>query len=329
MWQPLFPERPVDAVPIGYVTNGVHLPTWMAPRMRDLLDRALGEGWVEHADDPETWKGVDDISDEDLWSARTAMREEFVAFVRDRSVASRLARGEQRWYVEAAERGFEPGALTIGFARRLASYKRIALLTMDPQRVADLLGDAARPVQVVLAGKAHPQDEEGKRAAQGLFGFRRDQAEASRLSFLDNYSLATALNMVAGCDVWINVPRPPLEASGTSGMKSALNGGLNLSVLDGWWAEAYDGTNGWALEGEVDDDHRAQDERDALALHALLDEQVVPTFYERDGDGVPHEWIARMRASLRTLGPRFGAARMLAEYLDGPYRAALAAAAAV
>ena len=319
MWQPLFPERPVDAVPIGYVTNGVHLPTWMAPRMRDLLDRALGEGWVSRADDPETWKGVDDISDDDLWSARSAMREEFVAFARDRSVASRLARGEPRWYVEAAERGFEPGALTIGFARRLASYKRIALLTMDPQRVADLLADAARPVQVVLAGKAHPQDEEGKRSPQSLFALKSLAHVAERVTFLDNYGLGSASWMVGGCDVWLNLPRPPLEASGTSGMKAALNGALNLSVLDGWWAEAYDGENGWALSGDTGLDPGVQDSRDAAAMYDLMQNVVVPLFYDRDERGIPVGWVRMIRHSLRTIGPRFCATRMMRDYIRDAY----------
>ena len=319
MWQPLFPERPVDAVPIGYVTNGVHLPSWMAPRMRELLDRALGDGWAQRADDPETWKGVDDINDEDLWAARTAMREEFVSFVRDRSVASRLARGEPRWYVEAAEHGFEPGALTIGFARRLASYKRIALLTLDPQRVADFLADPAHPVQVVLAGKAHPQDEEGKRSPQSLFSLKALAHVAERVTFIDNYGLGTASWMVAGCDVWLNLPRPPLEASGTSGMKAALNGVLNLSVLDGWWAEAYDGENGWALSGDIGLDHGVQDSRDAAAMYDLVQNVVMPLFYERDARGIPAGWLRMVRHSLRTIGPRFCATRMMRDYIRDAY----------
>ena len=319
MWHPLFPERPVEAVPIGHVTNGVHLPSWMAPPMRALLDRHLGAGWTEHADDPEVWRGVDDISDEELWSVRTTMREDLVAFVRDRSVAHRLARGEPRWYVEAAERGFEPGALTVGFARRLASYKRITLLTLDPQRVADLLADTSHPVQLVLAGKAHPQDEEGKHSPQPLFALKSMPHVAERVSFIDNYGLGTAAKMVAGCDVWLNLPRPPLEASGTSGMKAALNGALNLSVLDGWWAEAYDGENGWAISGDVGLDHGVQDARDAAALYDLAQKVVVPLFYERDARGLPTGWLRMVRHSLRTVGPRFCAARMMRDYIAHSY----------
>ncbi|MGH7686310.1 MAG: alpha-glucan family phosphorylase [Candidatus Dormibacteria bacterium] len=319
MWHPLFPERPVEAVPIGHVTNGVHLPSWMAPPMRALLDRHLDARWTEHADDPEVWRGVDDISDEELWSVRTTLREDLVAFARDRSVAHRLARGEPRWYVEAAERGFEPGALTIGFARRLASYKRITLLTLDPQRVADLLADTAHPVQLLLAGKAHPQDEDGKRSPQPLFALKSMPHVAERVSFIDNYGLGTAAKMVAGCDVWLNLPRPPLEASGTSGMKAALNGALNLSVLDGWWAEAYDGENGWAISGDIGLDHGVQDARDAAALYDLAQKVVVPLFYERDARGLPTGWLRMVRHSLRTIGPRFCATRMMRDYIAHSY----------
>jgi glycogen phosphorylase len=319
MWQSLFPERPVDAVPIGYVTNGVHVPTWLAPRMRELLDRYLGPGWTESAEDPDRWRAVDDIPDEELWAVRNAMRAEFVAYVRDRTIANRLARGEPRWYIEAAERGFSPDALTVGFARRLAAYKRIYLLTLEPQRIEEVLSDPKRPVQLVLAGKAHPQDEESKHAAQGLFSFKAAPHVAERVSFLDNYSLAAAMQMVSGCDLWINLPRPPLEASGTSGMKAALNGALNLSVLDGWWAEAYDGVNGWALPGDVAVDHQVQDTRDAAVLYDLVEHEVVPLFYERDSRGIPTGWLQKMRASLRSCGPRFSAARMMRDYMEQAY----------
>jgi starch phosphorylase len=319
MWQSLFPERPVDAVPIGHVTNGVHHPTWVAQPMRELLNKHLGSDWINKQADPETWSGVDSIPDEELWSVRNALRAEVVAYVRDRTIASRLARGEPRWYVEAAEQGFSPDSLTMGFARRLAGYKRIYLLTMDPQRVARLFENDERPVQIVLAGKAHPQDEEGKRSAMGLFGFKQVPNAAERVSFLDNYTLATALQMVAGCDVWINLPRPPLEASGTSGMKAAVNGGLNLSVLDGWWAEAYDGDNGWAIPGDIVFDHTVQDARDAAALFDIVENEVIPLFYERDAAGIPRGWLRKVRASMRSNGPRFSATRMMHDYINQAY----------
>jgi starch phosphorylase len=221
--------------------------------------------------------------------------------------------------VEAAEQGFSPDSLTMGFARRLAGYKRIYLLTMDPQRVAGLFENDDRPVQIVLAGKAHPQDEEGKRSAMGLFGFKQVPHAAERVSFLDNYTLATALQMVAGCDVWVNLPRPPLEASGTSGMKAAVNGGLNLSVLDGWWAEAYDGENGWAIPGDIVFDHSVQDQRDAAALFDIVENEVIPLFYERDESGIPRGWLRKVRASLRSNGPRFSATRMMNDYINQAY----------
>ncbi len=321
MWQPLWPELPVDEVPIGYVTNGVHVPTWIGTPMRELLDRHLGEGWMAHAAEPATWAGVDAISDAELWAARSTQRAELVTRVRSRSATDRLLRGDLRDYVSAAATAFHPHTLTLGFARRVATYKRLDLLTRDPAWTLSLLG-GERPVQVVLAGKAHPRDEEAKRVLQRLFGMKRAQVIGERVVFLDDYDLATAAWLVRGCDVWLNMPRPPLEASGTSGMKSVINGGLQLSVLDGWWAEGYDGSNGWAIAGEVDDDHRAQDKRDVRKLHRLFDKEVVPAFYERDDQGLPEAWLTLVRASLKTLGPRFSATRMLSEYISGPYRGA-------
>jgi starch phosphorylase len=319
MWQSLWPELPLDQVPIGYVTNGVHVPTWIGAPIRELLDRHLGEGWMTRAAEPDTWAAVDQISDGELWAARERQRTDLVEQVRARSAIERLLRGDARDYVDAAATAFDPHTLTIGFARRVATYKRLHLLTSDPDWTLQLLG-GDQPVQVVLAGKAHPRDEEAKKVLKRLFGMKGAEVIGQRVVFLDDYDLATAAWLVRGCDVWLNVPRPPLEASGTSGMKSVINGGLQLSVLDGWWAEGYDGDNGWAIPGEVDDDHEAQDDRDVAELHRLLDEEVLPMFYERDAQGLPAAWIARVRASLKTLGPRFSATRMLSEYLSGPYR---------
>ena len=229
-------------------------------------------------------------------------------------------RGDLRGYVDAAARAFDPEVLTIGFARRVATYKRLEILTRDPEWTLRLL-DGDRPVQVVLAGKAHPRDEEAKRTLQAVFGLKAAQVVGERVVFLDDYDLASGQALVRGCDVWLNLPRPPLEASGTSGMKNVFNGGLQLSVLDGWWAEAYDGTNGWAISGEVDHDHHAQDERDAAAFHHLLDERgAAGLLRPRRRPGCPRRWIELMRASLRTLGPMFCASRMLAQYVEGPYR---------
>jgi starch phosphorylase len=319
MWQVLWPEREQHEVPIGHVTNGVHVPTWIGAPMRALFDRYLGADWMTRSADVATWAAVDEIPDRELWDVRRAQRAQLVDFIARRSTADRLLRGDVTEYVDAAARVFDADTLTLGFARRVATYKRLDLLTRDPEFTFQLLS-GERPVQVVLAGKAHPRDEEAKRSLQRLFGLKYARVIAERVVFLDDYDLASAALLVRGCDVWLNLPRPPLEASGTSGMKSVINGGLQLSVLDGWWAEGFDGTNGWGLSGDVDHDAHAQDQRDSAAFNRTVAEEVVPLFYDRDGDAVPVQWLARVKASLRTLGPRFSATRMLDEYVDGPYR---------
>jgi starch phosphorylase len=320
MWHGLWPERTPDDVPIGHVTNGVHVATWLGRPMRELLTRHLGPDWLERQADPATWAPVDEIPDEELWAVRQEQRAAFVEYVRARSTLDRLGRDEPRSYAELAARSFDPETLTIGFARRLATYKRLSLLVRDPERSLRLLS-GGRPVQIVLAGKAHPRDNEGKRMVKELFAHKWGRDAAARVVYLDDYDLGSAARMVRGCDVWLNLPRPPLEASGTSGMKSAVNGGLQLSVLDGWWAEGYDGENGWALSGEEDPDHGAQDHRDSDELHRLLAEEVSREFYDRDAAGLPRAWIARMKASLRTNGPAFCATRMIEDYVTGFYPA--------
>ena len=305
-------------MPIGHVTNGVHVPTWLGGPMRALLDRHLGDGWLRDAADPATWAPVRDIPDEELWAVRNEQRAAFIEYVRAKSTLDRLGRDEPRTYAEAAARAFDPEALTIGFARRLATYKRLHLLVQDAERAMKMLsGD--RPLQLVIAGKAHPRDEEGKRLVQHLFTFKWAPEVGGRVVYLDDYDLSSAARMVRGCDVWVNLPRPPLEASGTSGMKSAVNGGLQLSVLDGWWAEGYDGANGWALPGEEDADHGAQDHRDGAELHRLLEFEVAREFYERDAGGLPRAWLARVKASLATNGPAFSATRMVQDYVGRFY----------
>jgi glycogen phosphorylase len=320
MWRSLWPEREVDDVPIGHVTNGVHVQSWVGAPMRRLLDRHLGEGWPLRAGDPATFEALDAVPPAELWEVRTEQRRLLVEYVRDRSQLQRIARGEPREYVEAAAKAFDPGVLTIGFARRMATYKRLNVLLHDVQRSFALLG-GERPIQFLVAGKAHPRDDDGKRLVQQLFAVRSQQGAFSRVVFLEDYNLGVAARLVRGCDVWINVPRPPLEASGTSGMKNAVNGGLQLSVLDGWWAEGYDGSNGWALDGSIDDDHAAQDARHAGELYRLLEDEIVPEFYERDDAGIPVAWIERVRRSMRTLIPAFSATRMVSEYEQKIYRA--------
>ncbi len=319
MWRPLFGAPTSADVPIGHVTNGVHGPTWIAPSMRALLDQYLGSDWTARAADPATWDAVDKIPDEELWAARNEQRQRVVELARDRSVTDRLTRGETLGYVEAAARTFSDDVLTVGFARRIATYKRLHLLAFDADRALRLL-DEPQPLQLLLAGKAHPRDESAKRVVQSLFALRTSPAIASRVAFIEDYDIALAKALVAGCDVWVNVPRPPMEASGTSGMKSAMNGGVQVSVLDGWWSEAYDGTNGWAIDGETDTDEHAQDARHATALYDLLEREVVPSFYDRDDSGIPRAWLQRVKRSLRTIGPRFSATRMVDEYVRHVYR---------
>ncbi|HXA29196.1 MAG TPA: alpha-glucan family phosphorylase [Candidatus Angelobacter sp.] len=319
MWQPLFPGSDVDSVPIGQVTNGVHLPTWMSPRVHTVLDRHLGDGWWRNPSDPRVGAGIDRVPAAELWEARNELRAHLVDYVRERSVADRLARGENAERAQAAALAFDPNVLTLGFARRLATYKRLHLIIQDAARALALLA-GSRPVQIVLAGKAHPADVEGKRIVQQLFELKNAPFVAGRVVFLEDYDLGMALRLVAGCDVWINVPRPPLEASGTSGMKAAMNGCVNLSVLDGWWEEAWDGENGWGIGSPAGADPATQDAHDAAQLYDLLEGEIVPAFHERDQDGIPQRWVARVRASLRTGVQRFSSARMLDDYLAGAYR---------
>ncbi|MDO9195200.1 alpha-glucan family phosphorylase [Rhodoferax sp.] len=319
MWQPLFPGRVVEDVPITHVTNGVHVPTWLHGPMRDLLDRHLGHGWLSRADDPATWEPVRDIPAPELWAARCAARAQLVDMITRRATSDRLRRGDPLDYAEAPSSGFDPDRLTIGFARRLATYKRLHLVALLPERALGLIG-GVQPVQFVFAGKAHPDDTDAKEVVRQVFALKRAPSVAGRAAFLEDYDIPLAGHLVAGCDVWVNVPRPPNEASGTSGMKSCLGGGLQLSVLDGWWAEAWDGTNGWAINGDVDMDAQAQDQRDARTMFDLLERVVVPMFHERDADGVPQRWVAMMRRSLLTNGPRFSATRMVREYADRVYR---------
>jgi starch phosphorylase len=319
MWRPMFPGHSTDDVPITHVTNGVHVATWVGAPMRALFDRYFGTGWLDRADDPATWAVVDDIPDHELWAARTAARAELVDLLHERVTGDRLRRGEDLSYSEAGGLGFAADRLTVGFARRLATYKRLYLVSLLPDRSLPLL-EGERAIQFVFAGKAHPLDEQAKRIVQDVFRLKGAPQVAGRVAFLEDYDLTLASQLVSGCDVWVNLPRPPQEASGTSGMKSCMNGGLQMSVLDGWWAEAYDGANGWAIDGGVDPDEAAQDWRHATEQFDLWDQRVVPLFNDRDADGIPRGWLAMVRASLKTNGPRFSATRMVREYAARIYR---------
>ena len=320
MWNPLFPGTPASEVPITHVTNGVHLPTWMAPDMRRLLSRFLGYDWERHANDSRMWTHVDEISDIDLWDARCQMRLKLVEMVRSRIPVDRLARGEDVDLAVSGLEAFDPTNLTLGFARRLATYKRLDLLFRDVNRLRAIV-DHEQGAQFIIAGKAHPLDNEAKNVAQNMFSVQRSMDLPNRVIFLEDYDMRVAPALVSGCDVWLNMPRPPMEASGTSGMKSAMNGGLNLSVLDGWWSEGYNGQNGWAIDGSTLDDPHAQDERDANALYDLLEHEVKPMFFSRDSNGIPVVWLSRIRASLRSLAPMYSSARMVHDYSEHIYRA--------
>ena len=310
IWQPLFAPSPP---PIEHVTNGVHLPSFLANPFARVLTEHLGEDWLRNPADPALWEGVRSIPNAELWEARNEARAELIAYAREKVVVDRLLRGEELAYAEASAKALDAQTLTFGFARRLAGYKRLALLVSDAERARKIIvGPPA--VQLLISGKAHPRDEEAKRLLQGVFALRRQiEPDGGQVAFLENYDLAVGRALVAGCDVWVNVPVRGLEASGTSGMKSVLNGGLNLSVLDGWWAEAYNGANGWAIPGD-DAAPGGRDERDAEALYTLLEDEVIPLFYDRDENGIPQRWCDMIKESLISCGPTFTATRMLDDY---------------
>jgi starch phosphorylase len=324
MWQSLWPGVPEDRVPVTAITNGVHVPSWVAPELDALYRAFLGPDWLSRHDEPAVWEGVDRIPDRVLWETHLTLKRRLVAFVRDRARRRWAGDGIAPAQVIAAGALLDPDVLTVGFARRFATYKRATLILRAPARLRGLLTDDRRPIQLIVAGKAHPADEPAKRLLQAVYRAALEPAVAGRLAFLDDYDMHVARHLVAGVDVWLNTPRPPLEASGTSGQKAALNGVLNLSVLDGWWAEAYDGTNGWAIEaaarGPTDDESR--DATDAEALYRVLESEVVPCYYERDATGVPARWLRMMRRGIRTIAPRFSARRMLKEYVERLYRPA-------
>jgi starch phosphorylase len=316
LWQKLFPQKTAAEIPITYVTNGVHAPTWVAPILRSLLEKHIGVDWPIMTLDGTGWAaGVHAIPDEELWEAHLLLKDRLVAFIRQRSFLARINRGDSTDSVESARNMFEREALTIGFARRVAGYKRWNLLLRDPERLLKIINNSERPVQFVFAGKAHPQDQEAKVILQQVAQWEVSAGVGQKSVFLQNYDHEIARQLVQSVDVWLNVPRRPLEASGTSGEKVAMNGGLNLSVLDGWWLEGYDGTNGFAVGNEVGATDTADiDAADAESLYRTLEMQVVPLYYDRDEFGLPRKWITMMKNSIATLIPEFNSNRMVAEY---------------
>ncbi|HLQ52415.1 MAG TPA: alpha-glucan family phosphorylase [Terriglobales bacterium] len=315
MWTCIYPGKPEDAVPIGHITNGVHVPTWLAPQMFRLYDRHLGTGWPQHSSDAKTWEGIENVDDGELWETHLSLKSRLLDFVRRRAIQAAERRSESLETLQRVSRVLSPDALTIGFARRFATYKRANLILSDIERLASMVNDPKRPVQFVFAGKAHPHDEPGKRVLQQIAELMRDPQFAEKFVFVEDYDINVGRHFVQGVDVWLNNPRRPLEASGTSGQKVVLNGGLNLSILDGWWAEAYDGLNGFAIgTGHTHSSMDVHDTRDGDDLYRVLREEVIPLYYQRDRDGLPRGWIKRMKRTIRTLGWRFNADRMVMDY---------------
>jgi starch phosphorylase len=320
MWRGLYDDGPEDAVPIGHVTNGVHVPSWLAPQMRRLYERHLGVGWQRQSGAAHTWSAIETVDDGELWETHLSLKGQLFNFLRRRAREQAERRSESAEALKRLDKVLSPDALTIGFARRFATYKRANLLLKDLERLAAMVNDAKRPVQFVFAGKAHPHDEPGKTVLQQIAQMMRHPDFGDKFIFIEDYDINVARHLVQGVDVWLNNPRRPLEASGTSGMKVVLNGGLNLSVLDGWWAEAYDGLNGFAIgNGRTHSNMDVHDSRDGEALYRALLDEVIPLYYQRDRDGLPRGWIKRMKRTIRTLGWRFNADRQVMDYTLGCY----------
>lgn len=327
MWRNLWPGVPEAQIPIRHITNGVHVPTWISADLFHLYSKHLGPHWISQADNQANWQKLLDIPDHDLWAVRQKLKRRLMAFIREQA--------RQGWShgrlsaTQVLSRGtmLDPDALTIGFARRFATYKRATLIFRDLDRLLKLLHNRWRPIQLVFAGKAHPADEPGRQFIHQVLAYCDDHRLGGRIAFIEDYDMHIAKFLVQGVDVWLNTPRAPLEASGTSGEKAALNGVLHFSVLDGWWKEGYDGNNGWGIPVREDaHDTEAQDRDDALELYRLLEDEVIPLYYQRDTDGVPRGWVQVVKQSIRTNAPRFSARRMVKEYMDIIYSAAMAQA---
>jgi starch phosphorylase len=321
MWHSLWPELPEDKVPIDHMTNGIHVPTWIEPKMKLLFNKYLGPNWLEDHDNPVIWDLIDNIPDEELWKTHYWLKLKLIDAIRERS--------RQRWaenrvspsIIMAGGTLLDPSILTLGFARRFATYKRADLIFYDLERLKWLLNDRWRPIQIIFAGKAHPADDPGKRILQRVFNAARDPSMGGHIAFVEDYGELFAQYMVHGVDVWLNNPLPPMEASGTSGMKAALNGVPHLSIMDGWWMEGFNGKNGWAFGQEAVNGNR--DQTDAEAIYRILEEEVIPLYYKVSDEGIPHKWVKVMKECIKSNAPRFSARRMVKEYIQKSYAKAL------
>ena len=324
MWSHLWPNKPVEEVPIIHITNGFHIYTWLARRLQILYDKYLDPDWMEHIDDPEIWEDIERIPDDELWEARGHLKHRLVDYLCDLAGQQRLPGKVHPGQVISSGIRLDPDTLTIGFARRFATYKRANLILRDPERLLRLINHPSRPIQVIFAGKAHPADEPGKHMIQEVYRQVKNAENQGRLVFLEDYDMNLARYLIQGVDVWLNTPRRPNEASGTSGQKAAINGVLNLSILDGWWREGFNGGNGWAIgEDRNYDDTEIQDEKDAEDLYQTLEQEVIPLYYQRSTDDLPREWLGWVKQSIITLTPRFSMRRMVKEYISKMYQPAL------
>lgn len=315
MWRSLWKDRPEAEVPIGHVTNGVHVASWISPSMHQLFDSCLGADWERRMVDPRTWAPIARLDDAELWEANQIAKARLIAYVERHVREQEARRGGPTGKSRGARHRLHPEILTMGMARRFATYKRADLVLRDVSRLERLVSHAERPIQILFAGKAHPRDEPGKALIQRIFHMSRDARFQGRVVFLEDYDISVARHLIQGVDLWLNAPRRPMEACGTSGMKAVFNGALNFSVLDGWWNEAYNGQNGFAIgAGGEHANPEAQDARDAEDLYRALETEIIPLYYERDARGVPHGWVARMKSALQSLAWRFNADRMVMDY---------------
>jgi glycogen phosphorylase len=324
MWHFLWPDRLEEEVPITHITNGVHVTNWMARRLVNLFKEYIGKDWLDRQDDPDLWKNIDDIPDDELWAVRSHLKRKLTFYMRERVRDRWTVGGFHPVQVVSSGVLLNPYALTIGFARRFATYKRASLVLTDVERLLNIINRPNMPVQIVFAGKAHPADEPGKQLIQQVYRQVKRAETGGRLVFVEDYDMNLARYLVQGVDVWMNTPRRPMEASGTSGMKAALNGALNFSVLDGWWRESYNGRNGWAIgEDKEMESQNIQDAQDAESLYTTLEKEIIPVYYDRDQTDVSHEWVARVKESFKTNIPRFSTRRMVKEHVKRLYIKAL------